>query len=208
MDDSEATQALLADVPGIDRNDPAIQAALAVMRLEKPQAPRPSAEPPWLLKDLTETIASFLCPVDALALDASGSATRCVVVERNRHFATNQVFTVSEHRAHRLLTVPLGGARTRVHTVGITLFWRDQGWGNRKGKVWVLRERDRAPNDHGISSEDVRCMKGPAPHAVAHEYMAFRPRAGEEYDFWYSVGGGGGHRLYIYNLGLHRLRYR
>ena len=41
----EATQALLADVPGIDRNDPAIQAALAVMRLEKPQAPRPSAEP-------------------------------------------------------------------------------------------------------------------------------------------------------------------
>ena len=77
----EATQALLADVPGIDRNDPAIQAALAVMRLEKPQAPRPSAEPPWLLKDLTETIASFLCPVDALALDASGSATRCVLVE-------------------------------------------------------------------------------------------------------------------------------
>ena len=77
----EATQALLADVPGIDRNDPAILAALAVMRLEKPQAPRPSAEPPWLLKDLTETIASFLCPVDALALDASGSATRCVLVE-------------------------------------------------------------------------------------------------------------------------------
>ena len=77
----EATQALLADVPGIDRNDPAILAALAVMRLEKPQAPGPSAEPPWLLKDLTETIASFLCPVDALALDASGSATRCVLVE-------------------------------------------------------------------------------------------------------------------------------
>jgi len=43
----EATQTLLADVPGIDRNDPAIQAALAVMRLEKPQAPRPSAEPPY-----------------------------------------------------------------------------------------------------------------------------------------------------------------
>jgi len=201
----DSEQAALGGVLDTDQHDPAIQAASAVTGL--PQAPSPSAEPPWP-RDLAETIASFLCPVDALALDASGSATRCVVVERNRHFATNQVFTVSEHRAHRLLTVPLGGARTRVHTVGITLFWRDQGWGNRKGKVWVLRERDRAPNDHGISSEDVRCMKGPAPHAVAHEYMAFRPRAGEEYDFWYSVGGGGGHRLYIYNLGLHRLRYR
>ena len=201
----DSEQAALGGVHDTDQHDPAIQAASAVTSL--PQAPSPSAEPPWP-RDLAETIASFLCPVDALALDASGTATRCVVVERNRHFATNQVFTVSEHRAHRLLPVPLGGARTRVHTVGITLFWRDQGWGNRKGKVWVLRERDRAPNDHGISSEDVRCMKGPAPHAVAHEYMAFRPRAGEEYDIWYSVGGGGGHRLYIHNLGLHRHRYR
>ena len=201
----DSEQAALGGVLDTDQHDPAIQAASAVTSL--PQAPSPSAEPPWP-RDLAETIASFLCPVDALALDASGTATRCVVVERNRHFATNQVFAVSEHRAHRLLPVPLGGARTRVHTVGITLFWRDQGWGNRKGKVWVLRERDRAPNDHGISSEDVRCMKGPAPHTVAHEHMAFRPRAGEEYDIWYSVGGGGGHRLYIHNLGLHRLRYR
>ena len=201
----DSEQAALGGVLDTDQHDPAIQAASALTSV--PQASSPSAEPPWP-RDLTETIASFLCPVDALALDASGTATRCVVVERNRHFATNQVFAVSEHRAHRLLPVPLGGARTRVHTVGITLFWRDQGWGNRKGKVWVLRERDRAPNDHGISSEDVRCMKGPAPHTVAHEDMAFRPRAGEEYDIWYSVGGGGGHRLYIHNLGLHRLRYR
>ena len=201
----DSEQAALGGVLDTDQHDPAIQAASAVTGL--PQALSPSAEPPWP-RDLAETIASFLCPVDALALDASGSATRCVVVERNRHFATNQVFTVSEHRAHRLLTVPLGGARTRVHTVGITLFWRDQGWGNRKGKVWVLRERDRAPNDHGISSADVRNRKGPAPHTVAHESMEFRPRAGEEYEIWYSVGGGGGHRLYIHNLGLHRLRYR
>ena len=202
----DSEQAALGGVPGThQQHDPAIQAASAVTSL--PQAPSPSAEPPWP-RDLAETIASFLCPVDALALDASGSATRCVVVERNRHFATNQVFAVSEHRAHRLLPVPLGGARTRVHTVGITLFWRDQGWGNRKGKVWVLRERDRAPNDHGISSADVRNRKGPAPHTVAHESMEFRPRAGEEYEIWYSVGGGGGHRLYIHNLGLHRLRYR
>ena len=201
----DSEQAALGGVLDTDQHDPAIQAASALTSV--PQASSPSAEPPWP-RDLTETIASFLCPVDALALDASGTATRCVVVERNRHFATNQVFALSEHRAHRLLPVPLGGARTRVHTVGITLFWRDQGWGNRKGKVWVLRERDRAPNDHGISSEDVRCMKGPAPHTVAHEDMAFRPRAGEEYAIWYSVGGGGGHRLYIHNLGLHRLRYR
>ena len=199
----DSEQAALGGVLDTDQHDPAIQAASAVTSL--PQAPSPSAEPPWP-RDLAETIASFLCPVDALALDASGTATRCVVVERNRHFATNQVFTVSEHRAHRLLTVPLGGARTRVHTVGITLSWRDQGWGNRKGKVWVLRVRDRAPNDIAILSADVMCMKGPAPHTLAHEYMAFRPRAGEEYDFWFRVAEGT--HLEICGLRVHRLRYR
>ena len=44
-----------------------------------------TAEPPWP-KDLTQTIASFLCPVDALALDISGSATRCVIVERSVNY--------------------------------------------------------------------------------------------------------------------------
>ena len=50
--------------------------ALAVMNQQAA-----TAEPPWP-KDLTQTIASFLCPVDALALDISGSAARCVMVER------------------------------------------------------------------------------------------------------------------------------
>ena len=203
----DINQAALGGVFDTDQqHDPAIQGASAVTGL--PQAPSPSAEPPWLLKDLTETIASFLCPVDALALDASGTATRCVVVEERTHIRDNWSSYVSEHRAHRLSGVPLGGARTRLHTVGIPFLWRDQGWGNRKGKVWVLRVRDRAPNDIAILSADVMCMKGPAPHTLAHEYMAFRPRAGEEYAIWYCVGGGGGHRLDIRRMGLHRLRYR
>ena len=142
MDD--ATQALLAGVPGIDRDDPAIQAALAVMRLEEPQAPRPSAEPPWLLKDLTETIASFLHPVDALALDASGSATRCVLVEKIGGDAmTLELWGARDiYHAHRWFDVPLGGGRgasMRLHTVGITFEWNDQGWGGQKGMLSVVR---------------------------------------------------------------------
>ena len=167
----EATQALLADVPGIDRNDPAIQAALAVMRLEKPQAPRPSAEPPWLLKDLTETIASFLCPVDALALDASGSATRCVMVEGIVDGQVRVEFLGARdiYHAHKWIDVPLGGATTRLHTVGITFEWNDQGWGGqtlRSFFVW------------GASKKQSRCCASRCPwHSVfSGRRMSLRSR--------------------------------
>lgn len=129
----DSIQAALGGVFDTDQHDPAIQGASAVTGLPQ-EAPSPSAEPPWLLKDLTETIASFLCPVDALALDASGTATRCVVVEERTHIRDNWSSYVSEHRAHRLAVVPLGGARTRLHTVGIPFLWRDQGWGIARAK--------------------------------------------------------------------------
>ncbi len=209
MDD--ATQALLAGAPGIDRNDPAIQAALAVIRLEEPQAPRPSAEPPWLLKDLTETIASFLCPVDALALDASGSATRCVMVEviGDDEWARVEFLGARDiYHAHRWFDVPLGRAPARLHTVAITFFWSDQGWGAHKGMLSVVRHGGRAPDDYAPWTADVMCGKEPAPHTNTHDSMEFRPRAGEGYAVWYRVGGGGGHRLFIHRMGMHRLHYR
>ena len=160
----DSEQAALGGVLDTDQHDPAIQAASALTSV--PQASSPSAEPPWP-RDLAETIASFLCPVDALALDASGTATRCVVVERNRHFATNQVFTVSEHRAHRLLTVPLGGARTRVHTVGITAkYTHPQIMQARKGIVEALSLR-------GISSGVTIKAYAEVPVKVKNSKMAF-----------------------------------
>ena len=70
MDD--ATQALLVGVPGIDRDDPAIQAALAVMCLEEPQAPSAT------LSELREAVTK----VEDLARDARrvlGSAHPFVV---------------------------------------------------------------------------------------------------------------------------------
>ena len=92
----DINQAALGGVFDTDQqHDPAIQGASAVTGL--PQAPSPSAEPPWLLKDLTETIASFLCPVDALALDASGSATRCVLTISRRPLLINSTLKKPSH---------------------------------------------------------------------------------------------------------------
>ena len=114
--------------------------ALAVMNQQAA-----TAEPPWP-KDLTQTIASFLSPVDALALDISGSATRCVMVERNVNSIAGRRFPArsgpdEELRPHRFFRVELGACaplragenraqrivgapRPRVHTVRITFAWR------------------------------------------------------------------------------------
>ena len=192
------------------------------------QATRP-AEPPWP-KDLTQTIASFLSPVDALALDISGSATRCVMVERNVNSIAGRRFPArsgpdEELRPHRFFRVELGACaplragenraqrivgapRPRVHTVVITFAWRANVWeeSGYNAMVSVVREGGRAPNFEASWSTDVVCGKEPAPRTRTRDSMEFRPRSGEEYDFWFRVAEGT--HLEICGLRVHRLRYR
>ena len=188
-----------------------------------------TAEPPWP-KDLTQTIASFLCPVDALALDISGSATRCVMVERNVNSIAGRRFPArsgpdEELRPHRFFRVELGACaplragenraqrivgapRPRVHTVVITFAWRANVWeeSGYNAMVSVVREGGRAPNFEASWSSDVVCGKEPAPRTRTRDSMEFRPRAGEDYDFWFRVAEGT--HLEICGLRVHRLRYR
>ena len=188
-----------------------------------------TAEPPWP-KDLTQTIASFLSPVDALALDISGSATRCVMVERCVNSIAGRRFPArfgpdEELRPHRFFRVELGACaplragenraqridgapRPRVHTVRITFTWRANVWeeSGYNAMVSVVREGGRAPNFEASWSSDVVCGKEPAPRTRTRDSMEFRPRAGEEYDFWFRVAEGT--HLWIYGLRIHRLRYR
>ena len=198
--------------------------ALAVMNQQAA-----TAEPPWP-KDLTQTIASFLSPVDALALDISGSATRCVMVERNVNSIAGRRFPArsgpdEELRPHRFFRVELGACaplragetraqrivgapRPRVHTVVITFAWRANVWeeSGYNAMVSVVREGGRAPNFEASWSTDVVCGKEPAPRTRTRDSMEFRPRSGEEYDFWFRVAEGT--HLEICGLRVHRLRYR
>ena len=188
-----------------------------------------AAEPPWP-KDLTQTIASSLCPVDALALDISGSATRCVMVERCVGYMAGRRFPArsgpdEELRPHSFFRVELGACaplrawenrsqrivgapRPRVHTVRITFTWRERMWeeSGYNAMVSVVREGGRAPNFEASWSTDVMCAKEPAPQTRTRDSMEFRPRAGEEYYIWYRVGDGSA--LEICGLRVHRLRYR
>ena len=81
--------------------------------------------------------------------------------------------------------------------------WEESG---QKGMVSVVREGGRAPNFEASWSSDVVCGKEPAPRTRTRDSMEFRPRSGEEYDFWFRVAEGT--HLWIYGLRVHRLRYR
>ena len=109
-----------------------------------------------------------------------------------------------ENRAQRIVGAP----RPRVHTVVITFAWRANVWeeSGYNAMVSVVREGGRAPNFEAPWSTDVVCGKEPAPRTRTRDSMEFRPRSGEEYDFWFRVAEGT--HLWIYGLRIHRLRYR
>ena len=97
----------------------------------------------------------------------------------------------------------------RVHTTIIRCEWKDQGWGNRKGMLSVVRGTGKAPNDHARWGPDVMCGKAPAPHDWTPLELTFRPAADDtsetRYRLWARAGGGGGHSLHVRELSVREL---
>lgn len=103
------------------------------------------------------------------------------------------------HRSVKSLTVSVAG-------------WRDQGWGNRKGELFLRlmrRQNVEAESGHG-SKEGVmvaerRDLFGLAEHAETSadkelkesEGVVSQARPGDWYRFMRRAGGGGGHRLCV-----------
>lgn len=96
-----------------------------------------------------------------------------------------------------------------LHSVTISYSWRDQGWGNRKGRFWVVaRNQDRDTIDRhsewcggfGEGNEEVCVTPHAAPHALESGKLVFVPVPGKEYHLWHVVGGGGGHQLVVQDL--------
>ena len=84
--------------------------------------------------------------------------------------------------------------------------WSDQGWGNQKGMLSVVRANGRAPGDYRAWGNYVVCGQEPAPHEMSPLTLRFRPDApgpgGAQvpYRIWARAGGGGGHYLTVREL--------
>ena len=108
------------------------------------------------------------------------------------------------------------------HTVCLKCRWKDQGWGNRKGKLFVVAQGSAASKDTTTCQEgrhmeaDETALFGEgrfvykSPVAAAHDFedlqiMFTTPQKDETYHLWVVVGGGGGHKLFVVDLCAHTL---
>jgi len=103
--------------------------------------------------------------------------------------------------------------RATVGSLKIGADWKDQGWGNRKGRVRVALRRPAVPDSGDIHVADCFGLCGAGPERKRGEYEAMEKTFGPEepivalakpgdlYVFEYTVGGGGGHALYLKSFG-------
>ena len=87
-----------------------------------------------------------------------------------------------------------------VKKLSISLKWKDQGWGNRKGDIFLTLVRDKE-----VVAEKYNPL-GLAPHKeeeakteLINDPIVTEVREGDYYKFSKNPGGGGGHQLTVKN---------
>ena len=90
-----------------------------------------------------------------------------------------------------------------VKRLTISLTWKDQGFGNRKGQIYVIlmRKHKKIAESHSwiglaLHEEETKSAEL-SDHAVVTE-----ARPGDRYTVMRNAGGGGGHRLIVNNFKL------
>jgi hypothetical protein len=86
-----------------------------------------------------------------------------------------------------------------IHSVKFSCNFLDQGWGNRKGYIFIS-EKPNQEQQQGIGRMIAR-----SPLAEHHETkceLIFKPKPGFTYGLCYLIGGGGGHELIVRDIKL------
>jgi len=87
--------------------------------------------------------------------------------------------------------------------MNVSMIWKDQGWGNRKGKLFVVAEEKNQPYDRSsqrFGGGRLLYTSEIAPHEEHTLGITFQPKENETYHIWYVVGGGGGHSLSLFSV--------
>lgn len=159
---------------------------------------------PSIYPDIKKRIADYLCPDDAISLGKTCKSIRddldlkilVDVYTYSKHFQKEHVFRPVDYHegdAERIwfrffpivLTNP-------VHTIRFSCSFHDQGWGNRRGKLYIRQDK----NENNYQG-DIIAESPIASHEETDIYIQFRPEPGQKYTMCYVIGGGGGHELYI-----------
>ena len=186
--------------------------------------------------ELKRRIASFLSPLDTVALSSTCRSLRQTLYLRDLPSIglRSAAFTPGNNDEDGELIQK--GFRIPVlfpqhlHSISLSFRWRDQGWGNRKGRIWIVAERSVLPeededpgdestiedeeeglNDATTSVATVFDLPGRvvyasdvAEHALSRVDVVWGPSDhNESYHVYYKVGGGGGHLLFLEQIQVH-----
>ena len=95
-----------------------------------------------------------------------------------------------------------------VKRLSVLIEWKDQGWGNRKGEIFVKLMRPSDSNPHsavevamkhqllGIAEHEMKS----ATSMLTEDPILQKSVPGDFYRFMRNVGGGGGHSLTVRNF--------
>lgn len=112
---------------------------------------------------------------------------------------------------HRGFRLPVYNKNIRGHSICFDCVWGDQGWGNCKGEAWIVAFPPNFPipniGNGNFTGGRIVAHSRLASHCRLRLRMTFSPVEGEEYHFYYKVGGGGGHRLFFLRGRMHALIY-
>jgi len=152
---------------------------------------------------LKQRIAAYLQPSDICQLSTASrilGARLAVSLIPHRKILTQ--FTRADHRNRFAnadhgpysmdygfeIPVPAGAA---CHSVCVSMSWRDQGYGGRKGHLAIISDDKYSEGPLGR----IVFASGVAPHSLESLCVTFAPTRDQTYHLWYVVGGGDGHSL-------------
>ncbi len=167
-----------------------------------------------LFPDLKKRIADYLCARDAIALSKTCKAIhndldlKALIDDYSyfRNIKKEHVFRPVDYH---------GGDKERiwarlspkvlpnpVHSMVFSCTFHDQGWGNRKGKIFIRKDK----NDYNYQG-DIVVESGLVDHEETELFLEFCPEPGKKYTLCYVIGGGGGHELYVKDAQVTTLFY-
>ncbi len=155
---------------------------------------------------VVEKIAEYLCEDDIARLSRTCSFLRVMLprylVIRGKDFHINGPGRGHWAPENYFDSPPLSSS---VKLFKVSLTWNDQGWGNRKGEIFVKLIRKVNRNEEEIAEK--RHLFGIAGHkkasaevVVSNDPIVDLAQPGDYYKFMRNAGGGGGHTLTVENF--------
>eukprot|EP00580_Thalassiosira_gravida_P005399 CAMPEP_0201654126 /NCGR_PEP_ID=MMETSP0493-20130528/45337_1 /ASSEMBLY_ACC=CAM_ASM_000838 /TAXON_ID=420259 /ORGANISM="Thalassiosira gravida, Strain GMp14c1" /LENGTH=399 /DNA_ID=CAMNT_0048130675 /DNA_START=61 /DNA_END=1260 /DNA_ORIENTATION=- len=160
--------------------------------------------------DISPLVVDYLSRLDAVNLSRTCRKLRSQLslTTTSRRILTGFIKDDQNDERQYGFQIPVT-LQVAVHSILVSMSWKDQGWGNLKGMVFLVAEDKTRTYDRsgrkGLDGGRVIRTSDIAPHTLENLSFSFTPRQHESYHLWYIVGGGGGHSLRLSNVSIQSL---